>query len=104
MTMLRRNGLVLATVGLFASCGVSAQQPGGTAGDPARDVKRDGMVNEKATERPRDEMNPHPNYSNTDKKVDRAPVYAPGTDPSRRDGAAGEPKSGEPATTPRPQR
>jgi hypothetical protein len=49
-------------------------------------------------------MNPHPNYSNTDKKVDQAPVYAPGTDTGRPDGAVPPQKSGEPATTPRPQR
>jgi hypothetical protein len=100
--MTPRNGLVLATLGLFASCGVSAQQPGVTTGEPAQDVKRDGVVNEKSGERPSEEMNPQPNYSNTDKKVDRAPVYAPGIDTAPRDGAAGPQKSGETATTPRP--
>ena len=100
--MIFRNGLFLATFALFASCNVSAQQPAGKPGEPAPDVKRSGVVNEKSGERPREEMNPHPNYSNTDKKVDRAPVYAPGIDTAPRDGAAGPQKSGETATTPRP--
>ena len=99
-----RDSLFLATFGLFASCGLSAQQPSGTAGEPAPDVKRSGVVKEHSAERPREEMNPNPNYSNTEKKVDQAPVYAPGTDTAPRDGAAGPQKSGEPATTPRPQR
>jgi hypothetical protein len=103
ISMRLRNGLFLATFGLFASCGLSAQQPqSGTAGEPAPDAKRSGVVNEKSAEQPFEEMNPNPNYSNTEKKVDQAPVYAPGTDASRRDDAAGEQKSGEPATTPRP--
>jgi hypothetical protein len=102
MTMNLRDGLVLATLGLFASCGVSAQQASGTSGEPAQDVKRDGVVNETSGERPREEMNPHPDYPNTDRKGDRAPVYAPGTDMAPRDGAAGPQKSGETATTPRP--
>ena len=35
---------------------------GGTAGDPAPDAKRSGVVNEEPGERPRDEMSPHANY------------------------------------------
>jgi hypothetical protein len=72
---------------------------GGTAGEPALDAKRSGVVNEESDERPRDEMSPHESYSNTDKNVDNAPVYAPGTDPAPRDNATGQ-KSGETATTP----
>jgi hypothetical protein len=75
---------------------------GGTAGEPAPDAKRSGVVNEESGERPRDQMNPHKNYSNTEKNVDNAPVYAPGTDTAPRDNAAGQQKSGETATTPKP--
>jgi hypothetical protein len=49
-------------------------------------------------------MNPHPDYSNTDKKVDQAPVYAPGTAGVPQDNAAGPQRSGETATTPMPAR
>lgn len=93
-----RNGFFLASLGLFVSCDALAQK----AGEPAPDVKRQGVVNERSAERPFDEMNPHPNYSNTGKKVDQVPVYAPGTAGVPRDDAAGPQKSGETATTPTP--
>jgi hypothetical protein len=102
---MHRSSLILASLAFFASCDALAQQAGsGTAGEPAQDVKRSGVVNEDSAERPFDEMNPNPNYSNTEKKVDRTPVYAPGTSPAREDGAVPPQKSGETATTPRPQR
>jgi hypothetical protein len=97
-----RNYLALAMLGALIAGTVAAQQPGNSAGEPSPDVKRSGVVNQDSAERPREEMNPTPNYSNTDKKVDEAPVYAPGTDASRNDGAVPPQKSGEPATTPRP--
>lgn len=99
-----RNGIFLATLALFASCDLGAQTPGGSAGDPAPDVKRQGVVNERSAERPQVEMNPHPDYSNTDKKVDQAPVYAPGTAGVPQDNARDPQRSGETATTPTPAR
>ena len=99
-----RNGLFLATLALFASCDVAAQNRGGSAGEPAPDVKRQGVVNEHSAERPQVEMNPHPDYSNTDKKVDQAPVCAPGTAGVPQDNAAGRQRSGETGTRPTPAR
>jgi hypothetical protein len=103
-SMSGRKYLAAALFGTLVATSAAAQQPQGTAGEPSPDAKRSGVVNQDSAERPREEMNPHPNYSNTDKKVDQAPVYAPGTDASRIDGAVPPQKSGEPATTPRPQR
>jgi hypothetical protein len=99
-----RKYLAMALFGALAATSAAAQQPSNSSGEPSPDVKRSGVVNQDSAERPREEMNPHPNYSNTDKKVDQAPVYAPGTDTGRPDGAVPPQKSGEPATTPRPQR
>jgi hypothetical protein len=48
-----RNGIFLATLALFASCDVTAQTRGGSAGDAAPDVKRQGVFNECSAERPR---------------------------------------------------
>ena len=97
-----RNHLVVAMLGMFVAGAAAAQQPRNSAGEPAPDAKRSGVTNQDSAERPREEMNPYQNYSNTDKKVDQAPVYAPGTDAGRVDGAVPPQKSGEPATTPRP--
>jgi hypothetical protein len=99
-----RKYLAATLFGMLVAGSAVAQQPQNTTGEPSPDAKRSGVVNQDSAERPREEMNPHPNYSNTDKKVDQAPVYAPGTDASRIDGAVPPQKSGEPATTPRPQR
>jgi hypothetical protein len=98
------RSLVLAGILTLVLAGAASAQnsKSGTAGEPAPDVKRSGVAKEKSGERPREEMNPHPNYSNTEKKVDKAPVYAPGTETAPRDGAAGAQKSGETATTPKP--
>jgi hypothetical protein len=99
-----RNRFFLATLALFASCDLIAQTPGGSVGDPAPDAKQRGVVNEGSAERPQVEMNPHPDYSNTDKKVDQAPAYAPGTAGVPQDNAPGPQRSGETATTPTPVR
>lgn len=102
MRVLRSLALSGALVVGLASAASAQYSTSGTAGEPTPDVKRSGVVNEKSGERPADEMNPNKNYSNTEKKVDQAPVYAPGTDKARRDGAAGPQKSGATATTPKP--
>lgn len=102
MRVLRSFVLSGALTVALAGAAFAQDSKSGTAGEPAPDVKRSGTVNEKSAERPADEMNPHKNYSNTEKNVDNAPVYAPGTDPARRDDAAGKQKSGETATTPKP--
>jgi hypothetical protein len=102
MRVLRSLLLTGVVAMAFAGSAVAQNSRSGTAGEPAPDVKRSGTANEKSGERPRDEMNPHKNYSNTEKNVDKAPVYAPGIDTAPRDGAAGAQKSGETATTPKP--
>jgi hypothetical protein len=99
--MSARKYLVAALFGALVAAPAAAQ-PRNSSGEPAPDAKRSGVVNQDSAERPREEMNPHPNYSNTDKKVDQAPVYAPGIDTGRPDGAVPPQKSGETATTPRP--
>ena len=102
MRVLRSFALSGALVVALAGAALAQNSKSGTAGEPAADVKRSGVANEKSGERPADEMNPHKNYSNTEKKVDKAPVYAPGTETAPQDNAAGRQKSGETATTPKP--
>lgn len=96
------HAAVLALLGAGAAYAQYSQS--GTAGEPTPDVKRSGVVNEKSAERPFDEMNPHKNYSNTEKDVDKAPVHAPPLNPGpnvTKDNAAGPQKSGETSTTTR---
>jgi hypothetical protein len=102
MRVLQSFALSGALVVALAGAAWAQYSTSGTAGEPAPDVKRSGVVNEKSGERPADEMNPHKNYSNTEKKVDNAPVYAPGTETAPRDNAAGAQKKGKTATTPKP--
>jgi hypothetical protein len=77
-TMRLRNGLCLAMFGLFASCGLSAQQPtSGSAGGPVADAQCAGVIDE------------------------RSEFCAPGANAMRRDGAAGTQASGETAVAAR---
>jgi hypothetical protein len=96
MTMGLRVALVAILLGAGAAYAQTSES--GSAGKPAPDVQRSGVVNERSAERPFDEQNPNPNYSNTEKPVKVEPGHNPDLKPGpnvRNDGAASSGSSRE---------